>query len=98
MSYSENDSCSSSSSKKENTNDDDIADVRQFNFKPVIKRRTRKLMISIRSSSDESENEDSRIGNNKWCLCGGHCRPMQTYTGSLLSSIQTKFQTKCLKA
>ena len=31
--------------KKENTNDDDIADVstlRQFNFKPVIKRRTRK--------------------------------------------------------
>ena len=45
MSYSENDSCSSSSSKKENTNDDDIADVstlRQFNFKPVIKRRTRK--------------------------------------------------------
>ena len=45
MSYSDNDSCSSSSSKKENTNDDDIADVstlRQFNFEPVIKRRTRK--------------------------------------------------------
>ena len=53
-------------------------------------------MISSSSSSDESENEDSRIGNNKWCLCDGHCRPMQTYTESLLSSIQTKFQTKCL--
>ena len=43
-------------------------------------------MISSSSSSDESENEDSRIGNNKWCLCDGHCRPMQTYTESLLSN------------
>ena len=42
MSYSENDSCSSSSSKKENTNDDDVSTLRQFNFEPVIKRRTRK--------------------------------------------------------
>ena len=73
--------------QKKNTSSDDIADVstlRPFNFEPVMsKEEQEKLIISSSSSSDESENDDSRIGNNEWCLCGGHCRPMQSYTESL---------------
>ena len=101
MSYSDNDSCSYSSSTKENTSSDDIADIstlRPFNFEPVMsKEEQEKLIISSSSSSDESENEDSRIGNNEWCLCGGHCRPMQSSQNHCIVVIQTKFQTKCLK-
>ena len=33
------------------------------------------------SEKEESVGED-RIGSNKWCLCGGYCRPMQTVSES----------------
>ena len=39
------------------------------------------------SNSDEgtsdSEQEKERIGNTDWCVCGGKCRPMESYTESL---------------
>ena len=40
------------------------------------------------SSSDEEIEEygaqmNNRIGNSNWCVCGGICKPMETYTESL---------------
>jgi hypothetical protein len=60
--------------------------LQPFNFEPEISKEELELRSSDTECSDtdrDSDSEDSRIGTNNWCLCGGKCKPMQTTTESL---------------
>ncbi|XP_057296362.1 uncharacterized protein LOC130625322 [Hydractinia symbiolongicarpus] len=75
----------SDSSSNEDENDDipDLSTLRPFNFEPEFSLEELNKLGTCSSESDEEEDEVSRIGNNNWCQCGGHCRAMESYSESL---------------
>ena len=60
-----------------------ISKLQPYDLEPTIPSSE----VSSSSNSDEgtsdSEQEKERIGNTDWCVCGGKCRPMESYTESL---------------
>ena len=80
-------SYSSCSSDSENNGDIEYPNVftlKPFDFEPEISLEEQQQMPNDSSESDsnESPDEECRIGNTDWCKCGC-CQPMQTYTESL---------------
>ena len=73
-----------SESSESDTSGDEIPDfnrLKPFDMEPHI------TLGEISNSEEEIEDyeleENQRIGNNNWCVCGGHCKSMDTYTESL---------------
>ena len=82
----------SDSSSYEEDSDEEIPNIsalKPFCFEPELPTEWQEKQIenagsSIQGASETEESmEEDRIGNNKWCLCGGYCRPMQTVSESL---------------
>ena len=73
---------SSSSDSENNLSVPDISSLQPFNFEPELSKEEQELLPETSDSDCSTKNEESRIGNINWCSCGGHCKPMQTYTGS----------------
>ena len=80
--YQSSSPCSSASSS-DNESDVDLSTLRPFNFEPEIPAEELGDISSSSASEEEEVLEDLRIGNNTWCSCGGHCKPMQTSAESL---------------
>ena len=90
----------SSSSESDNDSFPDINKLKPYDLEPEIASSELSSTSSgddISSCSDSEKDDDSRIGNTSWCLCGGKCLPMSTYAESFAVVIQTKYLTIILK-
>ena len=58
--------------------------LRPYDMEPRRKLEDQDLRTDTERSNDssDSEAENERIGNNDWCVCGGKCRALETYTES----------------
>ena len=75
-----------SSSESDSDSFPDINKLKPYDLEPEIASNELSSTSSgddISSSSDSKKDDDSRIGNTSWCLCGGKCLPMSTYTEGL---------------
>ena len=62
----------------------DISSLKPFCFEPEISLEEQQNISDDSSDSERFEEfVESRIGNNYWCPCGGHCKPMGTNAESL---------------
>ena len=76
----------SSSSESDNDSFPDINKLKPYDLEPKIASSELSSTSSgddFSSSSDSEKDDESRIGNTSWCLCGGKCLPMSTYAESL---------------
>ena len=87
----------SSSSESDNDNFPDINKLKPYDLEPEIASSELSSTSSgddISSSSDSEKDDDSRIGNTSWCLCGGKCLRTRK---AFAVVIQTKYVTIILK-
>ena len=76
------DECSSNSSSSSYVSVPVISSLQPFNFELELSKEEQELLPETSDSDCSIKNEESCIGNINWCSCGGHCKPMQTYTES----------------
>ena len=65
----------------------DVIRLKPFDMEPVRKLKENELeqlgSDDSMNSDEEEKLDNERIGNNEWCVCGGKCEAMETYTESL---------------